>query len=154
GYALPEAGGGRISRVFMGSLPPPGDGEVPEGTPSWRMEAIQEHTLFDCRLPVRRIPRPDTATPTMIKSFFVYLPSTFLMRASSFLTMIAGTHLLAPKQFGYLSLVFLIGEFVETTTTGWTRLVLTRFGARDTKRLPRSLAAKVARLSAVCALFG
>jgi glycosyltransferase involved in cell wall biosynthesis/O-antigen/teichoic acid export membrane protein len=90
----------------------------------------------------------------MIKSFFVYLPSTFLMRACSFLTMIAGTHLLVPKQFGYLSLVFLIGEFVETTTTGWTRLVLTRFGARDTKRLPRSFAFKVARFSAVCAVIG
>jgi glycosyltransferase involved in cell wall biosynthesis/O-antigen/teichoic acid export membrane protein len=89
----------------------------------------------------------------MIKSFFVYLPSTFLMRAVAFLTMIAGTHLLAPKQFGYFSLVIIIGEFAEATTTNWTRLALARFGAQEGK-LPRAFASKVARLSAACTLVG
>lgn len=87
----------------------------------------------------------------MIKSFFVYLPSTFLMRAVAFLTMVAGTHLLASKQFGYFSLVIIIGELAETTTTNWTRLALARFGAHG-GNLPRAFASKVARLSAVCTL--
>jgi glycosyltransferase involved in cell wall biosynthesis/O-antigen/teichoic acid export membrane protein len=88
----------------------------------------------------------------MIKSFLVYLPSTFLMRAVAFLTMVAGTHLLASNQFGYFSLVIIIGEFAETTTTNWTRLTLARFGAHEGK-LPRGFARKVAWLSAGCTFF-
>lgn len=81
----------------------------------------------------------------MIKNTFIYLPAYLLPRLSSFAVIIFGTRLLSPAEFGYFSLVILIGEFCDVVLTNWARIAIARFGTQDTG-VSRQFVMRMARL--------
>lgn len=88
----------------------------------------------------------------MHKSFLIYLPSVLLPRLSSFVLILVGSHYLPADQFGYFSLIVVIGEFAEMTFTNWTRISLTRFGS-GAAMLPYDLVKRTFSITAACSSF-
>src|SRR5579859_51973 len=88
----------------------------------------------------------------MHKSFLIYLPSVLLPRLSSFVLILVGSHYLPADQFGYFSLIVVIGEFAEMTFTNWTRISLTRFGS-GAAMLPYDLVKRTFSITAACSAF-
>jgi O-antigen/teichoic acid export membrane protein len=88
----------------------------------------------------------------MHKSFLIYLPSVLLPRLSSFVLILVGSHYLPADQFGYYSLIVIIGEFAEMTFTNWTRISLTRFGS-GMSMLPYDLVKRTISITAACSSF-
>ena len=87
----------------------------------------------------------------MIRDFLIYFPASLLPRLAAFFTVLAGARLLEPEQFGYFSLVALVGEFAELMTASWVRIALSRFGAWNAG-LSRAFATRMGGLALVCAL--
>lgn len=87
----------------------------------------------------------------MLRSALIYLPSYLFPRLATFLIMIVGARLLGPEQFGYLSLVIVIGEFADAVVTNWIRVALARFGARF-GGVSRTFAGRMGGLVCICTL--
>ena len=87
----------------------------------------------------------------MLRSALIYLPSYLFPRLATFLIVVVGARLLGPEQFGYFSLVVVIGEFADMAVTNWIRIALTRFGARS-GGVSRSFAGRMGGLVCICTL--
>jgi len=64
----------------------------------------------------------------MLLNTLSYVPATLFPRLSAFGLVLLGAHLMPQDQYGYFSLIIVIGEIAEMSCTGWTRLALIRFG--------------------------
>ena len=87
----------------------------------------------------------------MLKSAFIYFPFYFFPRLAAFLVIVIGARILSPSEFGYFSLVTIIGEFADAATTNWVRIALTRFGARS-EGLSHAFALRMGGLAIACTL--
>src|SRR5581483_10197672 len=87
----------------------------------------------------------------MLKSALIYLPSYLFPRLATFLIVLVGARILGPEQFGYFSLIVVIGEFADVAVTNWIRIALTRFGARS-GGVSRGFAGRMGGLVCVCTL--
>jgi O-antigen/teichoic acid export membrane protein len=61
------------------------------------------------------------------KMVFTYGLAVLFPRLASFGVLFAGAHFLSQTELGYYSLIALIGEFTEATSSGWIRIGLLRF---------------------------
>ena len=89
----------------------------------------------------------------MLKSAVAYFPSVILPRLYAFLTLVAGSHLLPPSQYGYFALVVIIGEAAEMAATNWVRIALVKFGSKGGV-LGRSFALKMAKIAGLSSAVG
>jgi O-antigen/teichoic acid export membrane protein/glycosyltransferase involved in cell wall biosynthesis len=67
----------------------------------------------------------------LIKSMLIYAPATLLPRLAALGLVLVGAHLLPQAQYGYFSLVIVIGEIAEMTSAGWTRIAMLRLGGEN-----------------------
>lgn len=62
----------------------------------------------------------------LLRTTLIMGPAVIMPRAASFIIVFLLTHRLAPPEFGLFSLVILLGEVLDMTTSNWIRLSLLR----------------------------
>ena len=89
----------------------------------------------------------------MLRSAVIYFPSVVLPRLYAFLVLLAGSHVLPATEYGYFTLVVVIGEAAEMAATNWVRLALVKFGSKEGV-LGRAFALKMAKIAALSTAVG
>jgi O-antigen/teichoic acid export membrane protein len=62
----------------------------------------------------------------LARSTLIYAPAILLPRLAAFLIVILLTHTLGPAEFGYYSLVVVVGELLDMGTSNWIRMSMLR----------------------------
>lgn len=64
----------------------------------------------------------------LLRSTLIFAPAVLLIRLSSLIVLIVATRLLAPAEYGLLTLVVSIGEMADMALSGWLRVAFLRLG--------------------------
>ncbi len=64
----------------------------------------------------------------LLRSTLIFAPAVLLIRLSSLVVLVVATRLLAPVEYGLLTLVVSIGEMADMALSGWLRVAFLRLG--------------------------
>lgn len=89
----------------------------------------------------------------MYKKFLFYLPAVILSRLSSFVVIFFGSHFLPKDELGYLSLIVLISEFLDSIFVNWIRIAISRFISNEKGEINRKLIFELGKVNLICTLL-
>lgn len=64
----------------------------------------------------------------LLRSTLIFAPAVFLVRVSALILLVIATRLLAPAEYGLLTLVVSVGELADMALANWLRIAFLRLG--------------------------